>query len=126
MLAGSLACPVYFVLGNHDFYLGSIAGVWTHMEALCSDRPNLRWLPRAGVVPLTEHTGLVGADGWGDGQLGDYWASTVELSDWGLIEEFAGLDERQRFDKLRALGEEAAVHFRAVLPTALRRFPRVL
>jgi predicted phosphohydrolase len=125
-LAGGVPGPIYFVLGNHDFYRGSIASVRRQMEALCADRPNLRWLPRAGVVQLTEQTGLVGADGWGDGQLGDYWGSRLKLTDWRLIEEFAGLDQRQRLDKLQALGEEAAVHFRSVLPAALHRFQHVL
>src|SRR5438552_2568346 len=60
--------PVYFVLGNHDFYRGSIAGVRSAVEALCAARPNLHWLPRAGVVPLTDETCLVGHDGWGDGR----------------------------------------------------------
>ena len=69
--------PIYFVLGNHDFYRGSIAGVRAKVEALCSACPNLHWLPKAGVVPLTADTCLVGHDGWGDGRLGDYWDSTV-------------------------------------------------
>src|SRR4051812_44396530 len=68
--------PVYFVLGNHDFYRGSIAGVRHRIEQLCASHPRLHWLPRAGVVALTERTGLVGHDGWGDGRLGDYENST--------------------------------------------------
>ena len=118
--------PVYFVLGNHDFYRGSIAGVRARVSALCSAGPNLRWLPEAGVVPLTGETGVVGHDGWADGRLGDYWGSDVELSDWGLIADLAGLDRRDRLAKLHELGDEAAAHFRAVLPDALARFRHVL
>lgn len=58
--------PVYFVLGNHDFYLGSIAGVREKVRALCAVTPNLLWMPDAGVVPFTDETCLVGHDGWGD------------------------------------------------------------
>lgn len=36
--------PVYFVLGNHDFYRGSIAGVRAKIRALCAVTPNLRVL----------------------------------------------------------------------------------
>src|SRR4051794_39722357 len=33
--------PLYFVLGNHDFYRGSIAGVRAEVRQLCCDVPNL-------------------------------------------------------------------------------------
>jgi 3',5'-cyclic AMP phosphodiesterase CpdA len=122
----ALQKPVYFVLGNHDFYRGSIAGVRAKVSALGSACPNLHYLSTVGVLPLTAETGLVGHDGWADGRLGDYWGSDVELSDWGLITDFEGLDRRLRLVKLHALGDEAATHFRAVLPEALARFRHVL
>jgi Icc protein len=120
--------PVYFVLGNHDFYRGSIAGVRKTVQQLCAVCPDLHWLPDAGVVPLTADACLVGHDGWGDGRLGDYFGSDVLLNDFGLIEEFGGFDEdpEERLAKLHALGDESAAHFRAVLPDALSRFRHVL
>src|SRR5581483_10373621 len=56
------------------------------------------------------------------------WNSDVMLNDWGMITEFGGFDERKsdRLRKLRALGDEAAAHFRAVLPEALDRFRHVI
>ncbi len=124
----ALQRPIYFVLGNHDFYRGSIAGVRKKARDLCAALPNLHWLPDAGVVPLTADTCLVGQDGWGDGRLGDYHGSDVMLNDWGLIEEFGGFDENleKRLAKLNALGDEAAAHFRFVLPEALNGFRHVV
>jgi 3',5'-cyclic-AMP phosphodiesterase len=120
--------PVYFVLGNHDFYSGSIARVRAEVQQLCAVCPNLHWLPDSGVVFLTADTCLIGHDGWGDGRLGDYDDSDVMLNDFGLIKEFGGFDEDPavRLAKLQALGDEAASHFRTVLPDALKRFPHVL
>ena len=120
--------PVYFVLGNHDFYRGSIAGVRSKVRTLISACPNLHYLSDSGVVPLTEKTCLIGHDGWGDGRIGDYFGSDVMLNDWSLIEEFAGFDEPMdlRLAKLHALGDEAAIHFRKVLPDALRQFHHVV
>lgn len=118
--------PVYFVLGNHDFYRGSLAGVREKAKSICSACPNLCWLTQAGVVPLTESIGLLGHDGWGDGRLGDYWGSAVRLNDWRLIDEFAGLDGQRRLALLHALGDEAGAHFRTLLPGALSRFRNVL
>ena len=125
-LDARLGLPIYFVLGNHDFYRGSIARVRAEVAALCDRIPRLCWLPRAGVVELTPATGLVGHDGWADGRLGDYARSEVLLNDYRLIEELAGLDKHERLARLQALGDEAAAHFRAVLPEALGRFPHVL
>lgn len=147
MLAGRLARPVYFVLGNHDYYFGSIAGVRARMRALSSTAPRLRWLPAAGVVPLTAHTALVGHDGWADGRLGAGTASRVIMNDYLLIEELAEIVGRaargrtrdvdawlatfwatqaERFAAIRALGEEAAGYARATLPAALDQFPNVV
>src|SRR4051812_20522338 len=44
--------PVYFVLGNHDFYRGSIAGVRRDVRGLCREVPGLHWMPDSGVVQL--------------------------------------------------------------------------
>jgi 3',5'-cyclic-AMP phosphodiesterase len=118
--------PVYFVLGNHDFYRGSIAGVRAKVEALCAACPNLHWMPRAGVVQLTEKTALVGHDGWGDGRFGNYWSFQVILNDWELIDEFRLLNEKDLLAKLNALGDEAAAHLRSALPDALQRFSHVI
>jgi hypothetical protein len=118
--------PVYFVLGNHDFYRGSIAGVRRHMRELAV--PNLHWMPDAGVAPLTGETCLVGHDGWGNGRLGDYHGSHVRPNDWRLIGEVGGRDEDPdaRLAKLHAIGDEAGAHFRAVLPEALAGFRHVV
>ena len=125
-LATRLARPVYFVLGNHDFYRGSVAGVRRAMAALSARSPSLRWLPAAGVVALTAATGLVGHDGWGDARLGDPAGTPLRLNDFVLIEELAGLDRASLHAALRAFGDEAAAHLRAVLAPALARFARVV
>jgi hypothetical protein len=77
-------------------------------------------------VPLTAATCLVGHDGWGDGRCGDYWGLRVALNDWRLIGEFLGLDDHERLKKLNELGDEAAAHFRSVLPSALAEFEHVV
>jgi len=125
-LDDALARPIYFVLGNHDFYRGSIAEVRKQVDALCIAYRTLHWLPTSGVVPLTEETCLVGHDGWGDGRYGDYAGSRVALNDWKVIKELTELDPEERLTKLHALGDEAAAHFRSVLPDALARFRHVI
>src|SRR5579863_7779106 len=55
-LEARLLRPVYFVLGNHDFYVGSISKVRAAMKRLTDGSRLLRWLPAAGVVGLTSTT----------------------------------------------------------------------
>ena len=56
--------PVYFVLGNHDFYRGSIARVRHQIRELCREVPNLHWMPDAGIVPFSDSVCLVGHEGF--------------------------------------------------------------
>jgi Icc protein len=125
-MAAAVERPVLFVLGNHDYYRGTIAAVRAEVRALCETVPHLHWLPSAGVVPVSADTCVVGHDGWGDGRLGDYWGSPIALNDWRLIGEFAGLGRAARLALLNALGDEAAAHFKSVLPDALSRFRHVV
>jgi 3',5'-cyclic-AMP phosphodiesterase len=125
-IARRLDRPIYFVLGNHDFYRGSIAEVRARVAAFCARSPRVHWLNREGVVELTPETGLIGHDGWADGRFGDYAGSDVLLNDFFLIEELAGLEPEARLERLHALGDEATDHFRTVLPEALGRYRRVI
>ena len=121
-----LCRPIYFVLGNHDYYGGSIAQVRSRIVALSRSSRNLTWLPDAGVVELAPQTGLLGHDGWADARFGDYNICPVLLNDYFLIEELANLDDDRRQHKLFELGDEAAAYFRDVLPRALREYPQVV
>jgi len=121
-LAALRACgkPLYFVLGNHDYYHGSIAEVRGRMLS----EPG--WLPNANVVELTTASCLIGHGGWADGRLGDYAGSNVMLNDFFLIEELAHLSRDERLVVLQRLGDEAAAHVRRVLSDALARYRHVV
>ena len=117
-----IAAPVYFVLGNHDYYYGSIAEVRMRVVRFCAERPRLHFLTYSEVAPLTPGIGLVGHDGWADGRLGDYPRSMVLMNDFKLIAELAGRTKNDRWEALKALGDEAAAHFRRVLPLAFETY----
>jgi 3',5'-cyclic AMP phosphodiesterase CpdA len=125
-LADAIHTPIHFVLGNHDFYGGSIAAVRADAVKLQLDHDGLSWLSAAGVVPLTAATALVGHDGWGDGGFGNAATTGVMLNDFLMIDELRSARHQQRLATLGRLGEEAAEHFRAVLPEALDRFDHVV
>jgi predicted MPP superfamily phosphohydrolase len=127
LLGGTLGVPIYFVLGNHDFYRGRISPVRDAMKQLTRKDPSrFGYLPAAGVIALTEKTALVGVDGWGDARIGSYNNSPVELNDWVHIDDLRFLDKPTRLGKLRALGDESADQLRKLLDEALRKFSRVV
>ena len=125
-LADGVRRPLYFVLGNHDFYRGSIPGVRSAIAARCARSEWLRYLPEAGVVSLSETCALVGHDGWADGRFGNYRDSPVMLNDYVLIRELAWLQPEDRLSRIQALAEEGARHLRRTLKEALDRHPRAV
>jgi Icc protein len=122
----SVGIPIYFVLGNHDFYHGSIAGVRKAVARELAASRWLRWLPASGVVPLTDNTALVGHDSWADGRLGDFFRSDVVLNDYALIADLCGLKKAERYAKLNALGDEAAEFLGHRVSEALSRWRNVV
>ncbi|MEM1244262.1 MAG: metallophosphoesterase [Pseudomonadota bacterium] len=77
--------PIYFVLGNHDYYHGDTNSVRSQMRQLTRQNNLLKWLPACGAIPITKQTILIGQDGWADGQYGNYFNSPVVLNDSRLI-----------------------------------------
>jgi 3',5'-cyclic-AMP phosphodiesterase len=118
--------PVYFVLGNHDFYYGSIFENRKEAEKLTREVPNLHYLTHNGIIPLSEQTALIGHDGWSDAKAGDYENSDVMLNDYFFIDELKRLTQEERQKKLNSLGEEAAEHLKKNLIEALKTYDRVV
>jgi predicted phosphohydrolase len=88
--------PIYFVLGNHDYYDGSVRGVRRKVKALCDKSEHLHWLPGSEIIELSPATCLIGHGGWADGRCGDYAGSDVMLKDYLIIQELAGSGTRFR------------------------------
>ena len=125
-IGSALRVPIYFVLGNHDFYYGSIEKIRRQVRRLSGQGRNLCWLGDTGCVPLTNEVALVGHGCWGDGRAGDYWRSSLELTDFVVIEEFKGLDRSERLLLLNRLGDEAADHLGRFCREAAGSYQRVL
>lgn len=125
-IVDDFSLPIYFVLGNHDCYRGSIAA--SREVARNYQRPPAQvcYLSASDVVPLGEKTALIGHDGWADGRCGNYEWSRVKINDYTYIQEFILAGEEHRLATLHALGDEAADHMRRVLPQALSSFEHVV
>lgn len=95
-MASHIQQPIFFVLGNHDYYQGRIESIRQQMILLSQQETHLHWLPALGVVQLEADLLLVGQDGWADGRLGNYQDSPVMHCDQHLIVE---LFEQKRLGK---------------------------
>ncbi|MBA3393983.1 MAG: metallophosphoesterase [Deltaproteobacteria bacterium] len=105
-LADHVGKPTYFVLGNHDYYRSNIRVV---RGDIVRASKRATYLPAVGPVQLTPRVVMIGVDGWGDARCGDL-ASTVQLSDWKLIEDFkkSRVDRDARLELLQRLGTAEA------------------
>lgn len=117
--------PVYFVLGNHDYYGGAIETVRKATEELCSRSNWLHWLPAAGIIELSRDTCLVGHDGWADGRFGDYEGSGIMLNDYVKIQNFIRAGSVGRLALLNSLGDQAAKYLHTLLHEALAKYKHV-
>ena len=118
--------PLYFLLGNHDYYGGDFHGVATDVKDLCGSIGNLHHLDGSGVIRLSVGVGLLGHGGWADARAGDGLETTVQSRDCGSIADFRNLDHRQTLDRMRSLGVESADKIRSIFPLALTCYRHVI
>ena len=100
--------PVFFVLGNHDFYGSSVTQVKRSVRAFS-------YIGNKTFVPLTNTAALVGVDGWGDCRYGDFENSSLTMSDWIYIDDLRGpyglrcyVEHDPLKDKLQELADKDA------------------
>lgn len=118
--------PIYFILGNHDYYRGQIREVHDAMTVLTQTEKLLFWLPACGQQALNENTILLGQDGWADGRLGDYQNSRVTLNDSRMISDLFQekiLGGSRLLEKMQQLADADAKLLKNDLEKAVSKSP---
>lgn len=103
-----LPMPMYFVLGNHDFYGSSFDYVHKMVRRSVKDHKNLTWLSEAPPIKLTDKTYLIGHDGWADGRAGMGQRSGLLLNDYNMISDFKGLSVGSVFSLMEKRADTAS------------------
>lgn len=124
-MGDALPCPLYFVLGNHDFYRSDVETMRAAAHALARAHPRLRYLTASDPVVLGPRAALVGHDGWADGRAGDFLRSRVFLNDYRFIADLVTHDPRERLARLQRLARDAADTLAAAAARALDERPHV-
>ncbi len=117
--------PIYFVLGNHDYYRGQIDEVRKEITDLTQSKKLLYWLPAVGPQYLGDDIVLLGEDGWADGRYGDYVNSRVSLNDSRLINDLLHskiLGKYQLLEKMQQLADEDANQLQISLNDAIAKY----
>lgn len=123
-MAAHIQKPIYFVLGNHDYYRGTVAEIKKEMTELTQTENSLYWLPASGSQVLMDNTVLLGQDGWADGRYGDYANSNVALNDSQLIDELFQEKLKGKYallEKMQALADADAIQLTEQLEQAIHQ-----
>lgn len=110
--------PIYFVLGNHDFYKGSIADSIKQAMEINNYPIDIHYLGYDTVVKLTSKTCLIGANGWGDCRSGTVDLSRFDVNDHNRISDFLGMMPNQIIGLRQRLAEEEADRLKKTLWSA--------
>lgn len=122
-LKENVECKVYFVLGNHDYYMSSIDSVREIMTEnfVDLDYSKPQWLTgiSGDFVSLSPgKVALCGHDGWYDGRYANWFKSRVIMSDYHVIGDFKFLTTELLHQRLGELAKESADFAKRVLPLA--------
>ena len=118
--------PIYFVLGNHDFYVSSLKATHEKMSAWSNAHASTKYLPVLEPKELGPGCVLIGQNGWGDARIGSPETSKARMNDWVYIEEFAGLGSKARIEFLRQQGDQAAAALEAQLLKVIDKYSKIL
>ncbi len=118
--------PVLFVLGNHDFYRGSIEHVRRIAASFSRDDDGVQYL--TGQMPVVTRSGwaICGEDGWGDGRCGEYFQSQVRINDFALIEDLIDLAPVPAHRFIRRQGAASAARLCRQLSDAAEQTGNIL
>jgi len=124
--------PIAFVLGNHDFYGGSIVDGRT-IAGL--DRANVTYLSKTpNGIKLSEDVVLIGHDGWYDCRSGTVDGSVI-LNDFHMISDFkiadglwTALDSPRdlMYVKFRGLADESVSFLKTSILQAFASYRKIV
>lgn len=126
-MTSKFGLPIFFVLGNHDYWDADMEGAHRATDEMLAAQKSrsLVWLRRAGVVELDADLALVGIDGlydagWGKPEPG------VSLNDFVRIRDLNNLHWQRRIEVVREWGRETAALGESVLRAACANHKRVI
>lgn len=119
MLA-KIGVPVYFVLGNHEYFWSSIDAIHNKVRKVCDQYKNLIWLDDRDVVEINEETAVIGTRGWFDNDLGAPKWLRWKFEPW-IIKDFVKLSFKDQQLKFKELAGDSCRQIEVKLNMALEK-----
>lgn len=121
--------PIYFVLGNHDYYNSSIIEVYNNLNANLP--ANINWLTDCDFIRISSSVAIVGHDNWWDGRAGSLDSmglldGLIMAPDYTLIKDVAWKNKEDRFVKLREMADDSADKIIGKLSCAFRENDEII
>ncbi len=118
--------PIYFVLGNHDYYHGRINEVREIAAQIHLFHAKLNYISSMEPVEISPHIFLIGQDGWADARAGDLKSSALMSNDPRLIVDLqeafnTGRTVEEWFNNLQQKMQEMADQDAAALSVQLEK-----
>jgi predicted phosphohydrolase len=121
---------VYYVLGNHDFWVSRgtsrlMAETRASLKAAvgveyAADIEGVLYLSQPDAILTMGEVSLIGEDGWYDGRYGHATKSIIGLNDWVYIKDFFSLKIGSIVGKSRSIADAyaASLYIKACLALA--------
>ena len=114
--------PIYFVLGNHDYYGDYVNNTRRRMITLTYSHYPVYYLPISKAIRLRFDTILVGQDGWADGRYGNYIDSPLDMPDSHFIKDLYFEKQKGKIEllaKMQQLADNDAMQLKRDLNLSL-------
>lgn len=94
LLKSKIARPIFFVLGNHDYYQTAIEDFSSYIASLYA-QTNLFYLPSYDAIALNDTTGIIGIDNWYNLSDHDFAQAEIRAQDFDQIIDVKGLKSNE-------------------------------
>lgn len=119
--------PVYFILGNHDYYNRSFKEVDdTVKKYLHKPEDGLVWLRISDPIKLNDATCLTGCCGFYDGIAGKAGLSNVGMMDWEVIKDFCGKKRKDLLSAIKNKAYELSLKAESNLEKACEKYDEII
>lgn len=118
--------PIYFVLGNHDYYGSSILSFQKKIESFFEGNPSVVYLPSQEEIGVSDTTAIIGIDNWYDLEIGNYFKSEVRLRDFTEIADFMILEKHQLYDHFQKGSRNTIFQVKRKLEKAFENYAHVI
>ncbi len=132
LLEETIKKPIYFVLGNHDYYFGSFEDVRSRMSIRSEHSAFAKWVQDGKIIELTSNSCLIGHEGWYDVRFGNFlfgWynGGTFDLNDFNLIEDVKYTLGREAKGRLFSrLADLSAEYIKEIFEKAAENYKNII